>query len=641
MEEKKVCVNFNKFYKYLHFDIIRKLRYNNLPPNEYFSIKTQFKDSMKRLKQSLQNINDKITRKKVWQKVPNKNINDVMYMNNQITTIQTNCINKVKRERPHLLNILSNLFDTYKPNLTLTLYDLIDVSNNKIRLNHYNESFDKLMIIGNVDLVKYKNIFIQINKYFDINLPNNSYLISHDNRYKELNKLLNNIKISCFEFIIGRTDKTRKVLIVDSKYYFKEINKHLDKKFIYIGNIDEGEMINIVDVFIDNNKIKLPNCCLLFKDHKSCVITLKEDLWFKYIDNIPSRLIITYPHYMYSKWSEILHEISIKMFRGFKEILLTKYSCLKLFMLKDSFELYDYINYFVNIYNNDSLTNEIILDSFKYTYDVVEMYDNLLHNNVKDIIYKIHDIYKIINYNEMLILQNHIDKLYVRVGDNILRQTKGLPMGSSVSPILAMIVILDICINHNIENILLYIDDFKLLSNDRNEIERFKYLLKKELDLDIVINKEDGSMLELVKDDWDIFYYDLDKQRRHINNNKLSIPHYSNTFDNVGDNVYINVIKGYQKKIRTMSYLPKYFINNNINLMYRCFNSGQLMNYVLSRNNRLIKTRKHRYQLTYRDIGQMNKEINKKVQLEEDKCSNDVLKTLMTRLSKVLLRLCD
>jgi hypothetical protein len=624
---------FNRCYKHLHYNIIRKLRQNQIPLNEHQRIKHQFKDSMKLLRLSLQKISDNITNKKVWQIVRKKdnNINDIMYMNNEITTLQVNCINKTRRERPHLCNIMTNLFDTYKSCLTLTLYDLIDISKNNIQLCSYIDYNNKLVIVGNIDTIKYKKLLIQINKYFDVNLPNSSYLISHDNRFKELNKLLEQIKMSCHEFIIGRTDKTRKVLIVDSKYYYKEMNKHLEKKFIYLGLINDEKVKLEVDVFIDNDKVKLPNCCLLFKDHKNSVIITNEDLWFKWADNIPTRLIITYPHKMSSEWSCILHDICIKMFKGFKELLNKEKSYLKLLMLKDSFELYDYLNDIVENESND----EILFDSLKYTYDVVEMYDNLQHIDIKRLIDKIKMKYKIINEVERLILHKHIETLFLRVGDRIFRQIKGLPMGSSISPIMSMILIFDLCIENEIKNIVLYIDDFKLLWSQKEDVEKFRYLLKRELNLDIVVNNNDGSMLELKMDEWNIFYYDIDKQRRHINNNKISIPNY-NSCDNTITNTNINVIKGYIKKIRKMSNLPKYFYNNNISLMYRCFNSGQLMNYVMSRNNRLIKVRKHRYQLNYRDVGQMNKEI--KVQLREDKCLNDKKKIslLIDKLVSIL-----
>jgi hypothetical protein len=65
-------------------------------------------------------------------------------------------------------------------------------------------------------------------------------------------------------------------------------------------------------------------------------------------------------------------------------------------MLKDSIELYDYLN-FVDWFDND-LNIEDITDSLKYTYDVVEMYDNLNHINVKDVIMRCYKHYKIYSY---------------------------------------------------------------------------------------------------------------------------------------------------------------------------------------------------------------------------------------------------
>jgi hypothetical protein len=151
--------------------------------------------------------------------------------------------------------------------------------------------------------------------------------------------------------------------------------------------------------------------------------------------------------------------------------------------------------------------------------------------------------------------------------------------------------------------------------------------LNQELSLDVIVNKEDGSMLELTMDKDLIFYYDINEQRKHKFNNKLSIPHFRCSFDNIGNNININTIKGYYTKIKRMSYLPRYFYNNNVNLMYRCFNSGHILNYVLSRNNRLINNKQHRFQMISKDITQRLKEINKdiipKVHVEEKKSSTD------------------
>jgi hypothetical protein len=174
------------------------------------------------------------------------------------------------------------------------------------------------------------------------------------------------------------------------------------------------------NVFVnENGKLKLPNCYILFKEHKDkLVIELYEDSDFKIMKYIPSRFIITYPHIFTSEWRNILHDISLKMFKGFKCLLNNKFKDLKLLMLKDSIELYNYIN-FVDCFDKE-YEDKIILESFSYTYDVVELYDKLQHKNIKDIIDKCYNEYKIINNNEKLILLKHLDTLFVRVGSNIL-----------------------------------------------------------------------------------------------------------------------------------------------------------------------------------------------------------------------------
>jgi hypothetical protein len=89
-----------------------------------------------------------------------------------------------------------------------------------------------------------------------------------------------------------------------------------------------------------------------------------------------------------------------------------------------------------------------------------------------------------------------------------------------------MITIFDICINYKFNNMLLYIDDFKLLFSNSENVERFRKILKDNLNLDVVINNDNGKMLELDMDNTMVFYYNLNTQRRHKENNKLSIPHY-------------------------------------------------------------------------------------------------------------------
>jgi hypothetical protein len=155
---------------------------------------------------------------------------------------------------------------------------------------------------------------------------------------------------------------------------------------------------------------------------------------------------------------------------------------------------------------------------------------------------------------------------------------------------------------------------------------------------EFVVNKNDGSMLELSMDEKYIFYYNINNQRRHLNNQTISIPNNYSSLENNGTNINISTIKGYKSKIRKMSYLPKYFYNNNVSLMIRYFNSGHIMNYVLSRNNKIINKKHHRYQLNYKDIGLMNKKINKeyKIHVEEDRCSTYKEKT---NLSKIIVRL--
>jgi hypothetical protein len=321
-----------------------------------------------------------------------------------------------------------------------------------------------------------------------------------------------------------------------------------------------------------------------------------------------------------------------------------------LILLKSSFELYDYINFIER--KDENLEYEIILESFTYTYDVIELYDNLKHINIKDIINKCFNVYKIITKDDMSLLTLHIDTLFVRFGDKIYKQIIGIPMGSSVSPILSMITILDKCIENGFKSMLLYIDDFKLLFNSKENVERFRRILNKELDLDIVVNKNDGSMLELSMDDNYIFYYDINNQRKHKMNSKINIPNFRCSFENIGNNININTIKGYINKIHKMSYLPKYFYNNNINLMIRCFNSGHILNYVMSRNNRLLNTKQHNTQLITKDLTLRLKDINQdliqkeelrntiKVRVREKECLTDKDKTQRYRIGEVLCRLC-
>jgi hypothetical protein len=225
----------------LFYGLIRNLQTNKiyLPNNKYNEVKSSLKKSILTLKNSLSNIKDKIDKynpniKKVYRiknqlpdckNVVENNVNDILFLHNEINILHVKCLNSIENKKPHLHNIMANLFETYKPCLTYTLYDIIDTVQDKIQLNHYNKIYDKLIILGNVDVEKYKDIFIKINENFGINIPNSRYIIQHTKRYKEINILLNKISYSCQDYIIGRTDKTKKTLIVDSKIYFKETMK--------------------------------------------------------------------------------------------------------------------------------------------------------------------------------------------------------------------------------------------------------------------------------------------------------------------------------------------------------------------------------------------------------------------------------
>lgn len=228
-----------------------------------------------------------------------------------------------------------------------------------------------------------------------------------------------------------------------------------------------------------------------------------------------------------------------------------------------------------------------------------------------------------------------------------MKQKKGLPMGSSISPILSMLIIFDLCIRYEIKNLILYIDDFKLLNSDNKKIELLKFLINNELNLNITLSSEE-KMLELHYDNEKMTWnYNLDKQRRHINTNKLSSPNNITTFEQVCISDPIdNVIKNYIKKIEFMSDDKLLKHKNYSSLMYRCFQSGYLMNYILSENNRIngfknplhtsyikrkLKKSNKNYSIKY---IKGNEEIKKK---ERDKKINYLIKRLSIRLRRLVV----
>jgi hypothetical protein len=129
--------------------------------------------------------------KKEDKDVKSSNVNDITFIKEKLIGCQVKCINIIDKERPYLTPLVSNLFDTYRPCLVSTLYDTLDVIQDKICLTSYYEKYDKLIILGDVDISRFKKIFDKINFNFGITLPSSRYLINRIPRYKEIDRLLN------------------------------------------------------------------------------------------------------------------------------------------------------------------------------------------------------------------------------------------------------------------------------------------------------------------------------------------------------------------------------------------------------------------------------------------------------------------
>jgi hypothetical protein len=656
-------------YKYINFGIIQKLRKKNINYRKFIYIKKELRSVFDMLISSIKHLNNLLDddveyvgdikkNRSVIDKPNKKNNNDVRYLKENIELFQVKSMNVIERYRPHLTPIVENLFREYNHSVNGSLYDLLASCNyNKMVLSTYKPCKDKIIIIGDVNVKDNYKIFVDISKYFGMTLPSSYSVLNRLDKYKDLKKLLDKIKFCCDEYMISRTDKTKRPVVVDSKIYFKENERHFDKKYKFIGKIDdivqlEGQKDLYIDIFKNEttSKYHFPTPSLLFKEHKDKLVILDyEDKEIIKYDYVPTRQIVSYPHSMSLEWSDTLHLLAVKLTKNFSTLVLKNdnYKHLRLVMLKDSFNLVEYMNNLnYNVYSIEDF-NDYVYSSIYKTYDVCEMYDNLDHSSIIKVINRCVVDYKIINEVDKELILLHLKTLFVRLGDYIFKQIKGLPMGGHLSPILSMILIFDICIRYVFDNIVLFVDDFKLLFSNGDTVERFRRIIELELGLSITLNSND-KMLEcnIIDDDlgFPVFCYDINQQRRHLNNNILSIPNTYRRYDDVcSTNVNIAVIKGYINKIDKMSILPHIFINNHFSLMVRCFNSGQLMNYILSRRNRL-KYRKNRVKLLYKEIGLVNKETNRNIVIEEidEKIRyRKKVVLLLKKLSRVLVDIVD
>jgi hypothetical protein len=652
----------NKFIKYKRYGLIQKLKDGSITYENYLDLKGGLNNAFNRLVVSIKNINKKYIDmlnfnncKKYGQKplykqketlvnqptdqptnLPigsdnynnDRNKNDIEFILNTFKKSYAKSLDIINKQRPHLSNIIDPLVLESMDLMKTTLYETIKQCKLKnIILSSYKENIGKLVIVGDVPIKDNIDTFKQINKYFGITLPSCYSPLYNQPRYKELRKLLEKITFSCNDYVLSMTDKTKRPLVVCSKLYQSENNKHFGSKYKYIGEYEDLKELIIVEknlfVFEVNNKngeYCFPTSYILFKEHKKEPISESDD--FVIYNQVPSRQIITYPHCVKSDWSETLHYITKKMIIGFSNYLKnSNIKYLNLMMIKDSFNLYTYLNNIDYRWYNNNDYFDFVYPSIYKTYDVVELYDNLSHDTIERVVDRCEKKYKIINTDEKEIIKLHLKSLYVRFGSHIFKQEKGLPMGAHLSPILSMILILDVCIKYKFDNVILFVDDCKLLFSCQKTVDRWKRCIEKELGLKIQ-NGDDSKFLELSIMDINgepKFYYNIDEQRKHKNNQLLSIPNnYMRYESKCITNPNISVIKGYMKKIDKMSLLPEHFYKNTKSLTNRCFNSGHLMNYVLSRRN-VYKRNKEKKQLISKEIILYNKKLNKEIIIEKVK----------------------
>lgn len=130
----------------------------------------------------------------------------------------------------------------------------------------------------------------------------------------------------------------------------------------------------------------------------------------------------------------------------------------------------------------------------------------------------------------------------------------------------------------------------KLLFSKQETISKFSFILKQELNLTLILSSK-NKYLELSLDkEGNNFVYILDDQRRHENYKKLNIPSSYSYFETkCVTNPSVSTIKGYLNKIKKLSYFTDNYIRNITSLGLRCFHSGHLINYILSRKNVIHK----------------------------------------------------